>query len=148
MNLNGIAEKAIELEANQVVVVDRWRRGPGKINLYKIASNGLKQVPPFMLMSEICLRREFKEVARRVRSSVITLEPEDSAELKKFAGHLSQFFDLPILSMNEAKGKHGAAMHLSFDSKRRVQTTFMLLQRMVEIGPRITLSKLVWEVST
>ena len=146
MSQDGIAEKAIELEANQVVIVDRWRRGLGKINLYKIASNGLKQVPPLILMSGIRLRREFKESTRRVRSSVITIDPENSAELERIAEHLSQFFDLLLLSMDEAAGKHGAAMHLSFDSSHRLQITFIVLQRMVEIGPRINFSKLIWEV--
>ncbi len=146
MSLDGVAERAIELEADRVVVVDRWRGGPGKINLFTIAPTGLKPFPPLMLISGIRLRREFKEGTKRVRSSVITMEPEDSPELERMAGRLSQFFDLPVRSMDEAAGKHGASMHLSFDSSNRLQITFILLQRMVEIGPRITLSKLVWEV--
>jgi rRNA maturation protein Rpf1 len=146
MSLDGVAEKAIELEADRVVVVDRWRGGPGKINLFQVSSTGLKSVPPLMLISGIRLRREFKEGTRRARSSAITLEPEDSAELKKIAGRMSQYFSLPVLCVDEASRKYGASMHFSFDSSRRLQITFMLLQRMVEIGPRVTLSKLVWEV--
>ncbi len=146
MSLDGIAEKAIEREAEQVVVVDRWHRGPGKINLFKIGSTGLKPIPPLMLLAEIRLRREFKIETRRIQSSAITMEPKDSPKLERIAEHLSEFFDLPFLSMSEAAGKHGAAMHFSFDSSRRLQITFILLQRMVEIGPRITFLKLLWEV--
>jgi U3 small nucleolar ribonucleoprotein protein IMP4 len=145
MSLDGIAEKAIEVEADRVVVVDRWRGGPGKINLFHVSSTGLKSVPPLMLISGIRLRREF-EVTRRTRSSVITLKPEDSTELERVAGRLSQYFGLPVLSVDEAARKYGASMHFSFDYSRRLQITFMRLQRMVEIGPRVTLSKLVWEV--
>jgi len=146
MSLDGVAERAIELEADRVVVVDRWRGGPGKINLFQIGSTGLKSVPPLMLISGIRLRREFKEVTRRNRSSAITMKPEDSAELERIAGRMSQFFDLPVLSVDEAARKYGASMHFSFDSSRHIQITFMRLQRMVEIGPRVTLSKLIWEV--
>ena len=146
MSLDGVAERAIELEADRVVVVDRWRGGPGKINLFQIGSTGLTSVPPLMLIGGIRLRREFKEVTRHVRSSAITMKPEDSAELERVAGRLSQFFDLPVLSVDEAARKHGASMHFSFDSSRHIQITFMRLQRMVEIGPRVTLSKLIWEV--
>jgi len=146
MSLDGVAERAIELEADRVVVVDRWRGGPGKINLFQIGSTGLKSVPPLMLIGGIRLRREFKEVTRRNRSSAITMKPEDSAELERVAGRMSQFFDLPVLSVDEAARKHGASMHFSFDSSRHIQITFMRLQRMVEIGPRVTLSKLIWEV--
>jgi len=146
MSLDGIAERAIEREADRVVVVDRWRGGPGKINFFQIAPTGLKPVPPLMLIAGVRLRREFKDETRRVRSSVITMEPEDTPELERIAGCLSQFLDLPLLSVDEAAGKFGASMHFSFDSSRRLQFTFILLHRMIEIGPRVTLSKLVWEV--
>jgi len=148
MSRDGVAERAIELEADRVVVVDRWRGGLGKINLFRIVPTGLTSVPPLMLISGIRLRREFKEGTRRARSSVITTEPEDSPELIRIAEHLSQYCDLPVLSVDEAARKYGTAMHFSFDSSRRLQITFMRLQRMVEIGPRVTLSKLVWEVPT
>ena len=146
MSLDGIAERAIGLEADGVIVVDRWHGGPGKISLFQIAPTGLKPVPPLMLIAGVRLRREFKEGTRRIRSSVITMEPEDSSEMERIAEHLSQFFSLPVLSVDET-AENAASMHLSFDSSRRIQITFLLLQRMVEIGPRIILSKLVWEVS-
>jgi len=146
MSLDGVAERAIELEADRVVVVDRWRGGLGRINLFRVSSTGLKSVPPLMLISMIRLRREFEEGTRRARSSAITLKPEDSAELIRIAGRMSQYFGLPVLSVDEAARKHGASMHFSFDSSRHIQITFMRLQRMVEIGPRVTLAKLIWEV--
>ncbi len=148
MSLDGVAEKAIEVEADRVVLVDRWHGGPGKINLYRLSSTGLTSVPPLMLIKGIRLRRELNETAKRARSSAITFEPEDTAELKKIAGCMSQFFGLPVLSLDEAAQTHGASMHFSFDSSRRLQITFMQLRRMVEIGPRVTLSKLVWDVQS
>jgi U3 small nucleolar ribonucleoprotein protein IMP4 len=146
MSMDGVAEKAIELEANRVALVERWHGGPGKINFFMISSNGLKSVPPLMLLSGIRLRREFGEGTRRARSSVITVEPKTSPELEQLTGCLSQFFGLPVISLDEASECHRASMHFSFDSSLRTQITFMLLERMVEIGPRATLSKLVWEV--
>lgn len=146
MSLDGVAEKAIELEADRVVVVDRWRGGPGKISLFQVSSTGLKPVPPLMLIKGIRLRRDLNEGRRGVRSSAITLEPEDSAELTRIAGRMSKYLGLPVLSLDEASENHRASMHFSFDSSRHIQITFLLLSRMVEIGPRVTLSKLVWEV--
>jgi rRNA maturation protein Rpf1 len=147
MSLDGVAEKAIELEADRVVVVDRWHGGPGKINLFQISSTGLKPVPPIMLIRGIRLRRELRKGRRHARSSAITMEPEDSTELTRIAERLSKFFGLPVLSLDEACKNHRASMHFSFDSSLHLQITFMLLSRMVEIGPRVTLSKLIWEVS-
>ena len=148
MSLDGVAEKAIEVEADKVVVVDRWQGGPGRISLYRLGSSGLYFVPPLMLIKGIRLRREFKNVKKRGQSSVITFSPENSSALENIAGQLSQFFGLPFYSLDDATEKYVAAMHLSFDRSGCLQLTFKRLQRMVEIGPRVTLSKLIWDVSS
>jgi rRNA maturation protein Rpf1 len=145
MNLDGIAERAIGLEADRVVLVDRWRGGPGKISLFRITPSGLKLIPPLMLIAGVRLRRELKEDTRRTPSSVVTIDPDDSPDLKRIARNLSQFFDLPALPIEEASKKHSASMHFSFDSPRHPQITFLLLSRMIEIGPKIIISKLIWE---
>ena len=148
MSQDGVAEKAIEVEADRAIVVERWHGGPGKINLFSVSSTGLKPVPPLMLLSGILLRRELKEGTRRIRSSVITLEPKTSAELERIAEPLSKYFGLPVLPLDEASDRYRASMHFSFDSSKRIQITFRLLERMVEIGPRVTLSKLIWDVTS
>ena len=145
MSLDGVAERAIEFKADQVVLVDRWHRGAGKISFFTVGSSGLTSFSPLMLLSGVRLRREF-ETRERSRSSVITVEPDDSPELERLAENISQFFGLPILPVDEAAESHRASIHLSFGSSRQLQITFMLLRRMVEIGPRVTLSKLVWKV--
>ena len=145
MSQDGVAEKAIEVEADRVIVVERWHGGPGKINLFDVSSTGLTPVPPLMLLSGIRLRRELNEGTRRIQSSVVTIEPNCPAELERITEHLSKYFALPVLSLDKASDRHRASMHFSFDSSRRIQITFLLLERMVEIGPRATLSKLIWE---
>jgi rRNA maturation protein Rpf1 len=147
MSLYGIAEKALELEANQVIVVNRWRGESGKINLFQVSSTGLKAAPPLIFMKRIRLRREFEEGRRYARSSAITLESKDSADLERIAGLLSKYFCLPILSPDKARKNHRACMHFSIDSSGHIQITFMLLSGDIEIGPRITLSKLIWDVT-
>jgi rRNA maturation protein Rpf1 len=148
MSLDGVAEKAIEVEADKAVVVDRWQGGPGRISLYRLGSSGLDFVPPLMLIKGIRLRREFENIKKRGQSSVITFAPENSSTLKNITGQLSQFFGLPIHSVDEASEKYIAAMHLSFDRSGFLQLTFKRIQQMVEIGPRVTLSTLSWDVSS
>lgn len=145
MSMDGVAEKAIELDADRVIIVDRWHGGPGKIGFFQVSSNGLEPIPPLMLINSIRLRRELTEARKGTRASAITLEPEDSSELKKAATHLSKYFGLPVMPIDEASKNHRASLHFSFDSSRHIQATFILLHRMVEIGPRVTLSELVWD---
>jgi U3 small nucleolar ribonucleoprotein protein IMP4 len=146
MSLDGVAEKAIEYEADRIIMIDRRPGGSGRINFFQITPTGPNSFPPIMMVAGVKFRREFKEGTRRIKSSVITVEPEDSYELQRIADHLSQFLGLPVLSADDVSGKTGVSLRLSFGISRRPQISFLQLQRMVEIGPRVTLSKLVWEV--
>ena len=148
LNIDGIAERAVELNADRIVVIDRWKAGPGKIKLFRIEPTGLIPVPPLMYVAGVRLQREFEAKTKHVRSLVVTTKPENPPETVRIAECLSDFFNLPRLSVDEAAAKYQASMHVSFNASRRNQITFMLLPQMVEVGPRITLSKLVWEVPT
>jgi len=101
-----------------------------------------------MYLAGVKLQREFETKIKHVRSLVVTTELEAPPETVRIAERLSDFFNLPRLSMDEATKKHQASMHVSLNDSCRNQITFMLLPQMVEIGPRITLSRLVWEVPT
>jgi hypothetical protein len=49
--------------------------------------------------------------------------------------------------MDKAVSKSQTSMHVSSDDLHRIQVTFMLLfPETVEIGPRITLSHVAWEI--
>ena len=145
MSLDGVAEKAIELGADRIIIVDGWHEGLGKLALFQFTSAGLRPVSPTLLLSEIRLRRELEEGKKRAQSCMITVEPK-TTELERIAGHLSKFLSLPVMSLDEAAKSHCASLHISLDPSRRIQITLILLERMVEIGPRVTVSKLVWEV--
>ena len=145
LSLDGIAERALELNADRVIVVDRWKGGPGKIKLFLTEPTGLSPVPPLMHVAGIRLQREFEAETKPVRSLVVTTAQENSPEAMKVAEHLSNFLNFPMSSINETASKYQASMHVSHNSSGRIQITFMLLPQMVEIGPRITISRVVWE---
>jgi len=145
LSLDGIAERALELNADRVIVVDRWKGGPGKIELFRVESAGLTPVPPLMYVAGIKLQREFEAGTKVLRSMAVTTAPENPSEVTKIAENLSNFLNFPIFSIDEAASKFQASMHVSYNASGRIQITFMLLPQMVEIGPRITISRVVWE---
>ena len=147
MSLDGIGEKAIELDAEKIIIVDRWQGGPGKISLFQI-SNGLKPVMPTMLLSNIRLKRELNERTSRICASAITVSSSVPSGLEEAAQSLSKFLSLPLLSLGDAVEAHRASLHFSVDSSHKLNATFMLLGQMVEIGPRLTLSRLIWDGSS
>jgi len=146
LNLDGIAEKALEFNADRVIIVDRWKGGPGKIKLFQAGPEGLILVPPLIFVGGIRLQRELEGVrAKPVRSLTITTPHEKSPQVAKIAGSLSRFLNVPASTMDVAASRYGAAIHVSSGASDQIQITFMLLPQAMEIGPRITISHVVWE---
>lgn len=147
LNLYGIAEKAFEFDADRVIIVDRWKGGPGKIKLFQAGPEGLIFVPPLIFVRGIRLQRELEGArAEPVRSLTITTSLEKSPQVAKIAESLSRFLNVPPSRMDVAASRYEAAMQVSSRASAQIRITFMLLPQAVEIGPRITISHLVWEV--
>ena len=146
LNLEGIAEKAFELNADRVILIDRWKGGLGKIKLFQAGPEGLILLPPLIFVRDILLQRELKGVRYKILHSLtITTSLENSPQVIKVAESLSSFLNVPVSTMDMAASRYDAAMHVSSGALNQIQITFMFPQAM-EIGPRITISQVVWEV--
>jgi len=145
LSLDGIAEKALEFNANRVIVIERWNGRPAKIELFYMGPAGLTPVPPLIYVASIRFQREFEAKIKPVESLTITTPTEKSPDALKIAESLSSFLKIPLLSMKGAASKHQVSMHVSSDASQRTQITFMLFPKTVEVGPRITVSHVVWE---
>ncbi|MCK4668728.1 hypothetical protein KAT21_01230 [Candidatus Bathyarchaeota archaeon] len=152
LSLDGVAEKALELQTEKAVIICKWRGGSAKIQLLRVGENGLNAIPPLIYVKNIMLRRDFAEKVlrrRRVNSVVITASQTISSEAKRLEDVFSQFFNIPILSPNETRnGKYDATMQISANSSNHIVITFKLTPELVEVGPHITISHLVWELTS
>jgi len=146
MNLEGIAEKAMELDANGVIIINRWKGGPGKIEFFQVGQEGLTPVPPLIYVRGVRLRREFEAKARPFRSLTITMPPKSPTEIVRTAESLANFLNIPISSTSEVSSKFQASMHIFSNISHFAQITFLLLPETMEVGPRLTLSHVVWEI--
>jgi len=146
LSLDGIAERAMEFNADRAIIVDRWRGGPGKITLFRNGPEGLIPVSPLMYISGIRLQREFEETKTKyIPLLTITTVQEKTTEVTKIAESLSNFLNISMSSMDEAVSGYPVAMHISLNASRHIQITFILLPESVEVGPRVTLSHVLWE---
>lgn len=145
MSLDGVAEKALELNADRVVILNRWKGGPGKIELFQVGSGGLSPVPPLLYVAGVRLQREFKKRTGPIKSIAVTTTPEASPEVVKIAESLANFLRAPLSSVGEAVSRYQASMRLSSNASGHIQITFLLFPEAVEAGPRITLSHALWE---
>jgi rRNA maturation protein Rpf1 len=147
LSITEVAEKALESKAEKVIIVDRWKGGPGRLRFFNVNSTGLCAVPPLIFIKSIRLQRTFStRRVKPIRSLAITLTTEKSNQNSKIARFLSDFLRVPMLSLEEASLNYQASMHVSPNSAWRLQITFFLLPEKVEIGPRITVSHVIWDV--
>ncbi len=144
LNIDGIAEKALEINANRVIIIDRWKGGSGKSSFFLVKETGLTPVPPIIYIMGIKLRREFEIKAKRVQSFVITTLPEASSRNKKIGEFLAHFFNIPMLSVEQAASRYSASMHVSTNTSGRIIITFVLLPEFMEVGPSINVAKVTY----
>jgi len=146
MSTDEIAEKALDYKANRAVIVDRWHGGPGDIKLFKIEESGLVSLPPIMHVAGMKLQREFRSIKVKHVSSISVESSRTREELNKVADVLSSFFGMPIKSVEQLLEESETIMYLLQDDIGRVVITFMSEPNRVEIGPRIVVSSLEWQV--
>jgi len=151
LSLEGIAEKALELDAEKAMIVDRWKGGLGKIRFFRISEEGLDAVPPLIYVKGIKLRRDFREnmpKERRIKSVAMASSQKASFKVKRLENALSEFLGIPILSFDEiVNGKYDCAMQISADPSNCIIVTFKLIPEVVEVGPQLRVPRLVWELT-
>lgn len=149
LSLEGLAAKAIELNSEKVVIVDRWKGGPGKIELFKLERDKLQPTPPLIYLRGVKLRREFGTMprGRRIRSTAILALSKASREIMRFEEALSDFFNIPRVYREEDCKAYNAVMELKANQAGEIIVTFRLLPENVEIGPRMRISHLIWDLT-
>jgi len=145
MSLYEVGEKAAELGAEKIIIVDRWKGDAGRIRFFKV-EEGVTQVSPYIFIRGIKLQREFKASRKPNRLLFIEDADAENPEIKRLKEKLSDFLSLPIMDINEAPPEYRATMRLSMSPSRLLRISFYTLPENVEVGPRITISKVAWEI--
>lgn len=146
LSLDGVAEKGLEIQADRIIVIDRGKAGFANIRFFRIGSSGLTPVPPLLSVVDVRLQREFNVKSRHIESTAITMLPKNSLTTERLARFMGKFFDIPILSSECEVSGFSAVMRISNDASGRVQITFVTMPELLEVGPRIDVSKVVWEL--
>jgi rRNA maturation protein Rpf1 len=136
LSRTGITEKALEINTYGIIVVERWKGGPGDIKLY---------MPPF---SEVFLTLYLKgvklqdEVGRRVvvrKNLVVTVEKNLPASVKHLAELLSKFLRVQIYEELPIHTSPNASVHISL-CRNDVRIAFTMPPITNDIGPILTVN--------
>jgi rRNA maturation protein Rpf1 len=148
LSLEGIAEKSMAFNAEKVLIIEKWKFGAAKIQLFHVKPEGLERVPPTIYVRHLRFRRNLAAEmmrGRRIKSIAMAASLYKNAEVMKLEKALSDFFALPVLSLEKVVNrKYDAAMQIKTTSQKDLIITFMLLPELVEMGPQILVSHLVW----
>jgi len=144
MSADEVAEKAVELDADRVVVVDRWRGGPGIIKFFRVGGSGLVSTSSIIHVAGIKLQREFGISRVKPAVALVLSASKASGEVLRVAEALSEFLGMPMLSVAEAVKTGPTLMCVSSDKGNRIVVTFTVEPDHVEVGPQIIVSKMEW----
>lgn len=149
MSKNEVAEKALEVKAKKVIIINRWKGGPGKIELFNLDLGKLQPAPPLIYLRGVRLRREIPGAlirGRRIKTLAVEKPSNPTVEVEKFKNALKNFFDIPEVSQEEAQsGMYDALMRINIDQTGRMIVTFIFAAEGKETGPRMMISHLIWE---
>jgi len=150
LSIEGIVERALELGAEKVIVVDRWKGGFGKMGFFEVKQDDLSGVAPIIYLRGAKFRRDFGRIVSkgiRLRSVAIASSSNRNFEAQRLANAFSNFFDAPALSIEKTiNNEHHTVVQILTDSLNRITITLKLVPELIEIGPRLEISHLVWEL--
>lgn len=150
MGLIDVAEKSIHAGSGKFIVVDRWKGCPGRIRLYKVNDGEIREEAPRIYVSGVKLRREFKtpfgKRREKVNSLFLNMSGTLDSEREKFRLKLSEFLEVPALKIGGETLNYQAYMHIGVGEDCWAYISFFLLPGRMEIGPRIKISHVVWDV--
>jgi U3 small nucleolar ribonucleoprotein protein IMP4 len=149
LSLKEVAEKALESNAEKIIMVDRWKAGPGKIQFFKIERVNLKPTPPLIYLMGVKLRREFAEAplkGRRIKSIFIAASSA-SPEVEKLERALSKFLEVPLISIDSPyKEGFDALIEVGKELSGYITVKVRLIPDLFEVGPRMNISHIIWKL--
>ncbi|MBS7643402.1 hypothetical protein KEJ26_02300 [Candidatus Bathyarchaeota archaeon] len=142
--LDALAEKALELKAEGVVVVERWKGEPSKITFYRITSKGLETFFPIIFLGNVKLQQDYGQIYKPAGKIAVSLSSSLSEDARRVAERFSEFFHLPILEANANLRKIDATLNFSsqFGSVTKVSLTHPPIVH--EVGPSFTVKMVKW----
>lgn len=150
MSLFDLAEKAVQMNIGKIIVVDRWKGGPGRIRFFRIIDGKIGEKSPRLYVSGVRLRRELgaseKNDQKIIRRIFLDSTEIGGSEVEKLASSLSEFFEIPILKIEETPSIYDVYLRFTRCEDCLTCISFYTLPSNAEIGPRIKISHVAWHV--
>jgi rRNA maturation protein Rpf1 len=135
-----LARRLLEGGFTHALIAYRWHGGPGRLDFFNVKPTGMEQMSPSALLRSVTLRREFGEQSIP-KITAITYE-EVSMTTRRLCHTLSTILELPLTG--PIQDLH-YSMHLR-DNGGMTEVVIRSLTDMRDLGPKLVISKLIWNV--
>jgi rRNA maturation protein Rpf1 len=132
-----------EAGLGHAIILHRWHGGPGRMDFFQVEAKSLKQVPPSILLGTVKLGREYAHRRKHV-ARAITCDANVSETTRRFARQLSMVLGLPESPLS-ATPEIGSTFHIS-ESKGGSVLVALTSPEREEVGPRLVVSRLIWDL--
>ncbi len=132
LSIEGAYEEALGNNADRIIVVERWKGGPGSLKLYALPFT--PKTFTVLQLSGVKLQDEFGQKMAIHKGLVVTVDRGASPQAKDLAEFLSEFLKIPILSVLPAEAK--ASMHFSAQGNK-IKISVTMPPTIKEVGPTL-----------
>ena len=133
LNIEGVYEKALENNADRIIIIERWKGGPGRIKLYTLPFTS--EAFTTLHLSGVKLQDEVGQRKTIRGDLVVTLGKNASLSAKNLADTLSKFLRTPLLGEPTTGIK--ASIHFSSLQTGKVKISFTMPPMVNEVGPTL-----------
>ena len=143
-SLDDLGWRVLEEGLGYLTILQRWHGGPGRIDFFKVEARGLTPLAPSVLLRAVKLAREYGHPVKHAAEAV-TYEANVSGPTRRFIRHMSMILGLaestlPISS--EIKW----TLHVSEIEDGSVLLALTSPPAQQEVGPRLVISRLIWDL--
>lgn len=143
-SLEDLGRRFCDKELDYGIILQRWHGGPGRIDFLRVEAKGLTPVAPSVLLRAVKLRREYEHQGKHA-AQAITCDARISQSTRRFAQQLSMILDLPQSTI-PADFKVKSSFHLSEFRDGSILLTMTSPPGQEEVGPRLLVSRLIWDL--
>lgn len=146
LSFSELIGKAFDMEADRLLIIERWKGGPGRIQFFQISSE-VTHLPPLLILGGVKTQIDFgrrRRLSKNIAVTVIDDPPKNIMDLAKF---LSQFLKVPLSITKSSEEKVTTAIQISPIPDKGARIQFNAPPSGTEVGPRLIVKKAVWETS-
>jgi rRNA maturation protein Rpf1 len=130
-----VYKKARELGSDHILIIDRWKGGPGRLRLH--VTPFIPDTPTILDLHGVRTQREIGRKTVVKRDLAVTVANNVSMQVRHFAYLFSQFLGVQLLD-NPQFTSCEASAHFSSIRERDLKIAFTMPPMKTEIGPTLT----------